>query len=209
MTFRSTAILLAACVTTACPAHADEASTARFVPHWWFEGGLGAAQLGTGQAAPNGGDRSGWVFTLGAGYRLTPEWGVGVDLGSTQVQSFFVCGYYQTCTETPSEAARGKEFDHYLLTTQYRPAGAANGWIFGAGVGALQYCYGLQDGYSCQTVTSLGAGLTVGYDWRMRRAGRVGFRLAGESANFGARASESIAAFHYSAVRLTVNWSTN
>lgn len=197
-------IVAVTCMAGSCAAQAGQA--APNAGDWWFEVGLGAAQLETGQSAPVGGERSGLVWTLGGGRHLTPQWGIGAEIGAARVESFFTCGA-DVCVATDADLARGKEFDHFLLITEFRPS-PQSGWRFGAGVGLMQYCYGQNLNAECQTLSSVGGQLTGGYDWPVGRFGKVGLRLAAEAASFPARPSNGIAAFQYSAVRLSVNWTS-
>ena len=103
-------------------ARGDEPAVAR--PSWWFAAGIGAAEMESNRSAPIESGRTGLAWTLAGGARLRPDWGLGLEVGSNRVESFFNCGF-GPCFATRQDLARGKEFDHFLVVTEFRPAATA------------------------------------------------------------------------------------
>jgi hypothetical protein len=168
---------------------------------WWLGAGIGAAQRDYGSAAPG---ETAFAFTLEAGMRITPHWGLGLELGANMAGSgCSFCGPYGGGLNT--------EFDHFFLVGEYRPK--EYGWRLRAGVGVsaydLSYGYGMD--YPSYTVNTFGAGLSAGYQWRLHTvsAMSLGVRLSGEAAHFTPRSNLDTGSVSYSAVTLTVQLAFN
>jgi hypothetical protein len=169
---------------------------------WWFAGGVGIARMESGHSAPVESGQTGFNWTLAAGGRLRPTWGLGVEVGSNMVESFFGCNS-GPCLATRDDLARGKEFDHFLLVTEWRPH-ADGGWLLHGGAGLMQYCYGQNAFSECHTLSTPGISLAAGYDWPVGASMRVGLRLGMEYASFPSKPAAGIDSFQYSAARLTL-----
>jgi hypothetical protein len=183
-----------------CAARAEERPAA--APPWWFAGGVGVAHMESGRSAPVASGRTGFNWTLAAGGRLSPSAGLGFEVGSNRVESFFGCGA-GPCVATRQDLARGKEFDHFLVVGELRPE-PDGGWLLHAAAGVLQYCYGQNVIAQCHTLSAPGFALAAGYDWRLGRSLRIGLRLGMEYASFPSKPAAAIDAFQYSAARLTL-----
>jgi hypothetical protein len=163
---------------------------------WWLGGGIGVAQANYGSAAPG---NTGLALTLEGGWRITPHWGLGLELGMNMTDpSCKICG--------TDAGNRKTQFNHLFLVAEYRPR--ESGWRLRAGAGESEIDVYYWDGweYITNSVTTFGMGLSAGYQWRLGSDSplSLGVRLSGETANFPARSNLGTAPVPYSATTLTV-----
>lgn len=222
------AVLIAICGVTAWPARAQEdySSTAP----WWLDVGAGGASVGTPASAPAP-NRNGLAASLDFGFRVTPQWGLGLEFGA--VAPSRGCAAWQCEVTSPDFAPA---FTRMFGFSEFRPGNG--GWRLRAGAGLSRYCYsahwsesawswadtvdfallllgdgpldgriGGSGGYVCDGhKNALGGMVSVGYDWRVSTQAPVsmGVRLSAEAADFSA-GPIGLPAFRHRAVMLTLH----
>jgi hypothetical protein len=203
----------------AAPALADEFPTDAG-GRGWLEGGLGAAELTT-RAAELPGRHGAAVLNIAAGYRVTPQLGVGLEFTSSAPLS--------SCNQWD---CGGRSWDFKPGFNRFSAFGEMRffqGRVrLRVGAGDASYCYAGDstldlwytvfepDGdvqvSSCSAVHRFVRSASVGYHWRMGDQSTpltAGFRLGWEGANFHSKTSVGLPAFKYRAVTLTLQLSFN
>lgn len=231
---RTQLVMIAAMVMSVAgrDAAAQRAPDLRVDPGPWFSVGLGGAAVRSLSPAPSSG-REGLAANLEVGYRITPQWGVGLDLGA--LAPVAGCKDWD-CAATPAEFA--PSFTRVFAFGEYRPRNT--GWRLRASAGVSRFCYSrywsdtawnwgdiamllLDDDYLYDTVTgsgayrcgarnlAMGGSLTVGYDWAVAPEAPVsmGVRLTAEAANFDATRSIGLPAFRHRTLTLTLQLNVN
>jgi hypothetical protein len=198
---------------------------------WWLDVGVGGANLATPGSGPTI-DRGGLAASLDFGYRLTPQWGVGLEFGAVAPSQG--CAAWRCDVASPQFAPA---FTRIFAVSELRPR--QGGWRLRAGAGVSRYCYrahwsdtawswadtldvallllgdgpldGRIDGsggYLCDAhKNALGGMVSVGYDWRVstRAPVSMGVRLSAETADFTAERLRGLPGFKYRAVMLTLH----
>lgn len=229
ITIAAAAVLFMAAGTCA---HAQGAHDLRVEPGPWLGVGVGGAAVRSLAPSPSSG-REALAGSIELGYRFTPQWGVGLDLGAIAPVS--------GCTDwdcAASAAEFAPNFTRVFAFGEFRPRNT--GWRFRAGAGVSRFCYSrywsdsawnwgdiammiIDDDYLYDTVSgsgayrcgartlALGGSLSVGYDWAVSRNAPVsmGVRLTAEAANFGATRNIGVPAFRHRAVTLTLHLNVN
>jgi hypothetical protein len=200
--------------------------------HWWFGLGLGSGSVDSLAPAPSSG-RDGVAAGMELGYRLNPNWGLGLEWGT--LAPLGGCAEWQ-CGESSDDFA--PSFGRTFLFGEYRPVNS--GWRFRAGMGMSRFCYqrhwdddawsvwdtlmfiidddylyhvdGGSGAYRCDASRrALGGSVSVGYDWRLGEDAPVllGARLSAEAANFPSRNGVGPPSFRHRAVMLTLQLVVN
>jgi hypothetical protein len=200
----------------------------------WLSVGLGGAAVTSTVPAPSAG-RGAMAASLDFGYRFTPQWGLGLDLGA--VLPLRGCADWD-CAGTAAQFA--PDFTRIHLFSEYRPRN--EGWRFRAGLGVSRFCYRSQwsdtawswtdavnafleafDGDSQGTIegsgnyrcgarkNALGGMVSVGYDWPVAAEAPVtmGVRLTAEAAGFHDTPAIGLPAFRHRSVMLTLHLNLN
>ena len=190
----------------------------------WLGLGLGGGKIATAGQAPSA-DRGVFTFNLDAGYRITPQWGIGFEFG--------VIGPTSGCDGlgcTPASPDFAPNFLHWFAVGEYRPDNT--GWRLRAGAGFSTMCYryyrshtsalenfvnvllggdgSTSDSISCHSLKAFGAAASIGYQWSLRGSPTsLGLQLRGEAANFSASTRAVTPAFHHRAVTLQLQLNMN
>lgn len=201
----------------------------------WLSVGLGGASVSSARPAPSAG-RGAVAASLDFGYRFTPKWGLGLDLGA--VLPVEGCEVWNC---SGSSAGFAPDFTRIHLFSEYRPLNA--GWRFRAGLGVSRFCYrqdwsetawnwadsfnafleildsdgptGSIEGsgnYRCSARrNALGGMVSVGYDWPVAVEAPVtmGVRLTAEAADFTSTPAIGLPAFRHRSVMLTLHLNFN
>ena len=202
---------------------------------WWLGAGVGGARVHSLAPAPAAG-RSALDASLDVGYRFSPQWGLGFELGALVPSGG--CRDWN-CAASPSQFA--PSFTRMQAFAELRPPDSR--WYLRAGVGVSRFCYShrwsdsawswadsfnlalqlLADEPLDETITGTGAtrcdararatggAVAVGYDWRVSASSPVsmGVRLSAEAADFGATPAIGMPAFRHRAVMLSLRISVN
>jgi hypothetical protein len=226
------AVLLAAMVALSGPVFAQEDDPAQ---GWWLGVGVGASSVKSLVPAPSAG-RDALVASIDLGYRVTPQWGLGLEFGA--VVPVDGCKDWQ-CAGTP--AAFAPSFTHTMAFGEFRPRDS--GWRIRAGAGLSRFCYSRHwsssawsfgdtldvllavalDGDADETfggggawrcdarMKALGGAVSVGYDWPVAEGEpvSVGLRLSAEAANFGPTPAIGLPGFKHRALMLTLHLNIN
>ncbi len=202
---------------------------------WWLGAGIGGADVRSLAPAPSAGRRA-VAASVDFGYRLTPQWGLGFEFGTTVPVDG--CADWQ-CAGTADRFAPA--FTRMLAFGEFRPRDS--GLSLRAGAGVSRFCYSrhwsgsawswgdtlgalltglLEDepdvttdgsgAYRCDArMKALGGAVSLGYDWPVRAGApvSVGLRLTAEAAGFGATPAIDLPAFHHRALMLTLHLSIN
>jgi hypothetical protein len=226
-------VLLAAMAALSTPVFAESEDQAL---RWWLGAGVGVGSVKSLAPAPSTG-RDAVAASVDLGYRLTPEWGLGMEFGALVPMNG--CLDWQ-CADTP--AAFAPSFTRIMAFGEFRPADS--GWRFRAGAGVSRFCYsrhwsdsawsigdtldlllaaafdddqygetvGGSGAYRCDArMKALGGVVSAGYDWSVSRDKpvSVGIRLSAEAANFGPTSAIGLPAFRHRALMLTLHMSIN
>ena len=238
MSLRNLKVLLVvlAGLSWSLPALAQRAGAPGGDPHtWWLSLGLGGAAVGSRTPAPSAG-RGAVAASLDFGFRITPKWGLGLELGA--VSPVDGCSNWD-CAGTSAQFA--PDFTRIHVFSEYRLR--ESGWRFRAGLGVSRFCYRshwsdsawtwgdtlntaliLLDGnppegtisgsggYRCDArQNALGGVVSVGYDWPVTTQAPVsmGLRLSAEAAGFQDTPAIGLPAFRHRAVMLTLHLKVN
>ena len=200
----------------------------------WLGADLGTGGVSSSAPAPSA-DRQGLAASLDLGYHVTPNWGLGVELGTLLPTS--------GCADWPCRDPNAKfspGFSRSLAFTEFRPRGSH--WRLRAGAGESRFCYSrhwsnsawsLGDtlnvvlvvvfdeqtdvgdysgsgAYVCdRKASALAFSASLGYDWAPSDSPvSVGWRLSTEGANFHSTPA-GMPAFHHRAVMLTLHLAIN
>jgi hypothetical protein len=199
----------------------------------WLGVGLGSATVRSVAPAPAAG-RGAVAASLDIGYRVTPQWGLGLEFGT--VAPVHGCADVN-CSGTV--AAFAPNISRMFAFGEFRPQ--HSGWRLRAGAGVSNFCYRrhwapgawswvdtlnllLNDqsinnetvsgsgAYRCDARNhALGGALSLGYD-RPAAQGTplsMGLRLSAEAANFGATPAVGLPAFRHRALMLTLQLNIN
>jgi hypothetical protein len=196
----------------------------------WFGVGLGGGEVKSLAPSPAA-DSSFVAGSIEVGYRLRPEWGIGLELGA--IGPLAGCEEWD-CGTTPESFA--PNFSRLMAFGEYRPVDS--GLRVRAGFGVSRFCYERswnEDGWSpfdfvmalidesylidggsgswrCDgTRHALGGSVSIGYDWRLARNAPLlmGVRLTAEGANYPATRSIGLPKFRHRAVMLTLQVQVN
>lgn len=204
---------------------AVSAGNADYGEDWrtWLEGGIGGAQINT-RAERLPGRRGAAIISTGAGFRLTPELGIGLEFATNASLS--------GCQRWDCD---GRSWDFMPAFNRVS--------VFGEmrvldervrlryGVGDLSYCYrggaGMNlwfmaivalDGdetavFDCSSVHGWVKSASIGYHWRMKPVDSTplmaGLKLGLEDSHMRGKPSAGLPPFHYRAVTLTFQLSFN
>lgn len=193
---------------------------------WWLGVGLGTGSITSSAPAPSA-QRDGFAANLDFGYRLTPSWGLGFEIGI--IAPAGGCGA-RYCAPTDPQFA--PNFAHWFGVSEWRPGNA--GWRIRASAGLSTMCYdyyhsdnpgwatfwnvvlfgdvqvGSVGSTRCRTLDALGAAVSVGYQWPLGESGTsMGLQLRGEAANFAASSEAGLPAFHHRALMLLLQMNLN
>ena len=196
----SVCLTLGALTGTCGSALAQEAAPA---PRHWFQlQGGGALFLQRPQVFQQQA-RNNWTLSLAGGWKLRPNWMIGLDWGAVFLQDSRCNVYYCTGTLEDIET-KGKDLVHYYVATEYHPWGGR--WLVSGGLGLLDYCHGtdLSSG-DCRSNTGGGGQIGMGYDWPWGRTGHAGLRITYEAGHIGG--GNDIQAFGFSMVKTTLSLS--
>lgn len=193
---------------------------------WWAGVSVGGGTVESLAPAPSAG-RSVLDGSLEVGYRLTPNWGMGMELGAlAPVSGCRDLG----CSEEHSDFAPA--FNRLFAFGEFRPRDS--GLRLRAGMGLSRFCYarhwdddawsmldtvlllfdedylyvGGSGSWRCDAARrAFGGAVSVGYDWRAARNApvSVGVRLTAEAAKFSASPAAGLPAFHHRAVVLSLH----
>ncbi len=196
------------------------------IQRWWAGIGVGGGSVESPAPAPSAGRRV-LNGSVEVGYRLTPNWALGMELGAIAPVSGcrdMGCGNEQV-DFAPS-------FNRLFAFGELRPRDS--GLRLRAGVGMSRFCYARhwdKDGWSlfdtlmvvfdsdylytdgsgawrCDgSRRALGGAVSVGYDWQAGRNAPVslGVRLTAEAAGFSASPEIGLPAFRHRAVMLSLH----
>jgi hypothetical protein len=199
---------------------------------FWAGVGLGGGSVESIVPAPAAG-RGVVAASMEIGYRLRPEWGIGVELGA--IGPLSGCEEWD-CGSSPTHFA--PNFSRLLAFGEFRPRDS--GLRVRAGLGVSRFCYerhwddagwspvdfvlalidesylytadGGSGAWNCDASRhALGGSLSIGYDWRVDRNSPLymGLRLTAEAADFSASPSIGIPKFRHRAVMLTLQMHVN
>jgi hypothetical protein len=192
---------------------------------FWAGVGMGGGRVESLAPAPSAG-RGGLNGSIEVGYRLTPNWGLGMELGALVP----VSGCREVDCGEPADFAPA--FNRLFAFGEFRPR--HSGLRLRAGVGMSRFCYARhwdEDGWSmfdtlmvvfdsdylytdgsgawqCDAARrAFGGALSVGYDWQAGRDApvSVGVRLTAEAAHFSAGPPTGQPAFRHRAVMLSLH----
>ncbi|HTQ35633.1 MAG TPA: hypothetical protein VMH77_01245 [Steroidobacteraceae bacterium] len=192
----------------------------------WVGVGVGNGTVESAAPAPAAG-LSAFAGSIDAGYRITREWGLGIDVGV--IAPLGGCGGHQC---SPAQYDFAPDFAHWFLLSEYRPGG---GWRLRAGAGISSMCYHYYKGsapsweyvvavllddsdydpdapqWRCNSLSAFGASASIGYQWRIGRdsPASVGLQLRGEMADFAASSNAGTPAFRHRAVTLQMQFAFN
>lgn len=203
----------------------DEMPLQRF----WGGVGIGGGTVKSLAPAPSAG-RAGLDGSIEVGYRFSPNWGLGMELGALAPLS--------GCPELGcGEAAEfAPAFNRLMAFGEFRPRNS--GLRLRAGVGMSRFCYArhwdgdawslfdslllvfdgdhiYSDGsgaFRCDAARrAIGGVVSVGYDWQAGRDAPVslGVRLSAEAARFSESPGAGLAAFRHRAVMLSLHLRVN
>jgi len=199
---------------------------------FWLSAGLGAGAFQAMSPAPAAG-RHGVAASLEMGYRLRPEMGVGLELGTVSPASG--CAN-QGCGRTAADFAPA--FDRLHAFGSFHPRNSR--WSLRAGLGVSRFCHQrhwspnawswrdtvnliLDDedlvdsplgtgAWNCDARQyALGGSLSLGYDWRLSSSAPVtmGVRLTAEAARYERNREFDMPAFRHRALLLTLHLGVN
>jgi hypothetical protein len=204
----------------------DEPPFERF----WAGVGVGGGNVKSLAPAPSAG-RGGVDGSIEVGYRVTPNWGLGMELGALAPLSGcrdLGCG--------DASADFAPTFSRLMAFGEFRARNS--GLRLRAGVGMSRYCYARHwDGDAWSLFDTLllvfdeghiysegsgawlcdgarrafGGSVSVGYDWQARPDAPVwlGVRLSAEAARFSASPAVGLPAFRHRAVMLSLHLRVN
>lgn len=194
---------------------------------FWLGVGVGGAAVNSLQPAPSAG-RDALAASIELGYRLTPEWGMGLEYGG--VLPLSGCAQWQ-CGQSRADFA--PNFTRLFAFGEYRTG--ESGLSVRGGFGVSRFCYQRHwsehawswidtldlllsddDYYSndrgsgawrCDAAgKALGAAVSLGYDWPVaRNSVSMGVRLTAEAANFAGAPAAELPSFRHRAVSLTLH----
>jgi hypothetical protein len=197
----------------------------------WLGVGIGGGTINSAAPAPSA-DHDAFSFTVDGGYRITPQWGLGLEFGMVTPNGG--CGGHHCSSDSPDFAP---DFSHWFLVGEHRPGDS--GLRLRAGIGVTSMCYRYyrtrsssferfleallfydEDEYyyydddrthwDCKSLQALGGSVSVGYQWPFPDArSSVGLQLRLEAANFAASATAHTPAFHHRAVTLQLQMNIN
>ena len=197
----------------------------------WIGLGLGGGSVNSIAPAPSAG-RDAFAASVELGYRFTPGFGLGLELGAVTPVSG--CRDLQ-CGDT--DAAFAPSFNRLFAFGEFRPGDS--GLRLRAGFGVSRFCYqrhwdkdawsmfdtvmllidddylDYSDGsgaYRCDASRkALGGAVSVGYDWSAAENApvSVGVRLTAEAANFSRSAGVGLPSFRHRAVMLSLHVRVN
>lgn len=199
---------------------------------WWLGFGLGAGSINSLAPAPAA-DRDAVAASIEFGYRMTRDWGAGLELGTVIPVSG--CADW-SCAESQADFA--PRFSRFFAFGEFRPPDS--GWRLRAGIGISRFCYqrhwssdgwslldtllflfdedylhysdGGSGAYHCDASrNALGGSVSAGYDWRVARGTplSMGVRITAEAANYGEIRSIDLPRFKHRSVTLTVHLNLN
>jgi len=194
----------------------------------WLGVGLGNGAVESQAPAPAAGLNA-FGGSIDAGYRITPEWGLGLEFSVIAPRGG--CGGHHCSSVLPDFAP---DFTHWFLLGEYRPGGGGggdgdgSGWRLRAGAGVSSMCYRYyrhealtwesvvvailfddQDAgsletraWGCKRLSTFGASASIGYQWRVGKEvpASVGLQLRGEMADFAASSNATTPAFRHRAL---------
>lgn len=199
---------------------------------WWVGVGVGAGSIQSLAPAPAA-HRDAVAASIEFGYRMTPAWGAGLELGT--MVPLTGCADWQ-CAESREEFA--PRFNRLHAFAEFRAP--ASGLRLRAGFGVSRFCYQrhwssdawslldtmlflLDDDYllygdggsgawRCDASRkALGGSVSAGYDWRLARGTplTMGVRLTAEAANYSGIRAIDLPRFRHRAVFLTLHLNVN
>ncbi len=203
----------------------DEMSMQRF----WAGVGIGGGVVKSVDPAPSAG-RHGLDGSIEVGFRLTPSWGLGMELGAlAPVSGCRDLGCGEVADFAPT-------FNRLMAFGEFRPRNS--GLRLRAGVGMSRFClarhwdhdaWSLFDtlllvfdedhiysegsgAFRCDAARrAVGGAVSVGYDWQAGRNAPVwlGVRLSAEAARFSESPGAGLPAFRHRAVMLSLHLRVN
>ena len=187
----------------------------------WLGFGLGYGSIGSDSPAPSA-DRKVISGSIETGYRLTPEWGLGVEFGV--VAPTTGCDG-KGCTALLPDFA--PNFTRWFLLGEYRPGDSGMSIGLGAGLSLMCYRYYETDRWTwgqvvaalvfgddgdgargratgCKRLGAFGASASIGYQWSLGEdePATLGLRLRGETAKFAASPKANTPEFRHRAVMM-------
>jgi hypothetical protein len=190
-------------------AWAQEAAHAAPSSGFWFQFEGGGAQFLNKPPVFQQQARTNWTLSLAGGWKIRPEWLIGLDWGDVFLQSG-QCkgdyGYYGGyCTGTLHDIeTKGKDLVHYYAVTEFHPYGGR--FLVRGAFGLVQYCHGIDlSSGSCRSNEGRGGQLGVGYDWAWSRHGHVGLRADYEAGHVNG--GNDLQAFGFHLVKTTLSLS--
>lgn len=197
---------------------------------FWGGIGVGGGAVKSLSSAPSAG-RGGLEGSIEVGYRFTPNWGLGMELGAlAPVSGCRDLG----CGDTSADFA--PTFNRLMAFGEFRAR--SSGLRLRAGVGMSRFCYsrhwdsdawslfdtlllvfdddhiysGGSGAWLCDGARrAFGAAVSVGYDWQVAPRAPVwlGVRLSAEAARFSASTATGLPAFRHRAVMLSLHLRVN
>jgi len=195
---------------------------------FWLGVGFGGSVVRSLAPSPSA-DRDGLAASVELGYRLNPDWAMGLEYGG--VLPFSGCAHWD-CGDSQSDFA--PNFTRFFAFGEYRPRDS--GLRLRAGFGVSRFCYrrhwdehgwswadtinlmldddDLQDSdggtgaWQCDASSkALGGLVSVGYDWPLAAgSAAMGVRLTAEAANHARSPGTDLSSFGHRAVMLTVHF---
>lgn len=194
---------------------------------YWLGIGFGGGGVNSDPPAPSS-DRDSFAFSVDAGMRITPEWGIGLEYGLIAPNGG--CGGHHCTAADPDFAPN---FSHWFLVAEHR-SGEDGGMRLRAGLGVTSMCHHyyrtgnasfweflaavfLSDDYDgtirhweCDSLQAFGASASIGYQWALPDSGSsIGLQLRGETAKFAASSSAGTPKFRHRAVTVQIHLNLN
>lgn len=224
-------VLLIALLAPALAGAQSRTYAADFEEHrFWVGVGLGYGTIKS-DVRSRSVDRKLVSLGIDAGYRIAPEWGLGLEFGAVIPTSG--CDGLGCSPSLPGFAPN---FTHWFLLGEYRPGNSGMRVRLGAGPSWMCYRYyetnvstwekildaillgDEQDGSGepgrsrrCKHLKAFGASASVGYQWRLggEAPTSLGVRVRGEAANYAASSKAATPAFHHRALMLELQLGLN
>lgn len=211
-----------------CPALAGASSSGweDVDTRWWLGIGIGGGAVKSAAPAPSA-DRNAVAFSIDGGFRITPQWGLGLEYGAVNATSG--CGG-RHCTPAMSDFA--PDFTRLFAVGEYRPVDSGVRIRAGAGISSMCYQFyksprsawdklldvfisgesmdNSTDSWNCKSLRAFGIGASIGYQWPIGgTAASLGLQLRGEAARFAASTAAGTPAFQHRALMLQLQLNFN
>jgi hypothetical protein len=210
-----------------CPVLAGAQTRYNVDQPFWLGVGIGGGRVNSDAPAPSAGHDT-FAFTIDAGMRITPQWGIGLEYG--RIAPGGGCGGHRC---TPADHDFAPDFSHWFLLAEHR-SGEDGAMRLRAGLGISGMCYHFYKTgnasfwevllavviadesdatirhWECDSLHALGASVSLGYQWALPDSGSsIGLQLRGEAANFKASSSAGTPKFRHRAVTVQIQLNLN